>query len=138
MFVYKVMTSKDPQRPSKSCRAGQEQRQRRPEKQCKANRCKSSAHCWLFLTSSSVCLDETASHMCASGRHPLIRQLPEKHHIAQPSLQRNQRFPLQGGAVLVALRALEPLPLVGLMSSKQSIFAYQLGVGYDRHLMGRG
>jgi hypothetical protein len=32
--------------------------------------------------------------MSASAKHPLIRQLPEKHHMTQLNLQRNQKFPL--------------------------------------------
>lgn len=28
-------------------------------------------------------------------KHPLIREFPEKHHVIQLSLQRNQKFPLQ-------------------------------------------
>jgi stalled ribosome alternative rescue factor ArfA len=41
-----------------------------------------------------VCFSKT-SHVSALVKHPLIRQLPEKHHMAQPSLQRNQKCPLQ-------------------------------------------
>jgi hypothetical protein len=28
-------------------------------------------------------------------KYPLIRQFPEKHHMIQVTLQRNQNFPLQ-------------------------------------------
>ena len=35
------------------------------------------------------------SHTSASAKHPLIRQLPEKYHETQLSLQRNQKLPLQ-------------------------------------------
>ena len=43
---------------------------------------------------SHVCFSKTSSHVSASAKHPLIRQFPEKHHMAQLSLQRNQKFPL--------------------------------------------
>ena len=41
---------------------------------------------------SSVCLSKTSSHVSASAKHPLLRQLPEKHHMTQLSLQRHQKF----------------------------------------------
>jgi hypothetical protein len=31
-----------------------------------------------------------------SAKHPLIRQFPEKHHVTQLHLQRNQKLSLQG------------------------------------------
>jgi hypothetical protein len=34
-------------------------------------------------------------HVFGLSKHPLIRQHPGKHHMTQPSLQRNQKFPLQ-------------------------------------------
>lgn len=36
-------------------------------------------------------LSITSSHVSAVAKHPLIRQLPEKHHITQLSFQRNQK-----------------------------------------------
>jgi len=40
---------------------------------------------------------DTSSQGSASVKHPLTRQRPEKHHITQLSLQRNQKCPLQMG-----------------------------------------
>ena len=48
-------------------------------------------------------LSKTSSHMSASAKTSSQRQFPEKHHMAQLSLQRNQKFPLQGGSELYVL-----------------------------------
>jgi hypothetical protein len=32
-----------------------------------------------------------------SAKHLFIREFPEKHHMTQLNLQRNQKFPLQNG-----------------------------------------
>ena len=37
-----------------------------------------------------------------SAKHPLKRQFPEKHHMTQLSLQRNQKFPLQSSSIHTA------------------------------------
>ena len=37
-----------------------------------------------------------------SAKDPLIRQLPENHHMTQLNLQRNQNFPLQFSVVKIA------------------------------------
>ena len=37
-------------------------------------------------------LPKASSCVSASAKHPLIRQVPGKHHMTQPSLQRNQKF----------------------------------------------
>lgn len=36
---------------------------------------------------SRVCFNKTTSHVPASAKHLLIRQLPAKHHMIQPSFQ---------------------------------------------------
>jgi hypothetical protein len=43
-------------------------------------------------------LTKKSFHMTASAKHTLIRQFPEKHHMAQVSLQetRNLYFTVQG------------------------------------------
>jgi hypothetical protein len=40
-------------------------------------------------------LSKACFHVPASAKHPLLRQFPEKHHMTQLSLHRNQKFPLQ-------------------------------------------
>ena len=44
-------------------------------------------------------LCRASSHMSASTKHPLRRELPEKHDITQLSLQRNHKFPLHSSFI---------------------------------------
>jgi hypothetical protein len=62
-----------------------------------------------------VCSQQnTLSHMSASAKHPLTRQLPEKHHMAQLGLQGNQKFPLHMpvGIILIMLNSTRRLFLI--------------------------
>lgn len=68
--LYKVTTSKDQGRPA-AC--------------CKANQCKSVIYCPLGYI-STLSKRHTSSQVSAPAKHPHTRQLPEKHHMTQPSL----------------------------------------------------
>ena len=105
----------------------------RPVKHCKVNKCKriigndlqsvarvtrqtsvrvSATMFWIILTlfpnitCPFKCLpQQTSSQVSASAKCPLIRQLPEKHHMAQPRHQRNLKSPLQLSFLCWLLRA---------------------------------
>jgi hypothetical protein len=71
--LYEVMTSRDQWQPAKVCRADQSMQE---------------CHSLSFHTSrvlSRVSFSKTSSHMTAS----------REHHMIRPSLQRDQKFPLE-------------------------------------------
>lgn len=72
-----------------------------------------------------------SSHTCASEKHPLVRQLPEKRHTTQLNLQRNQKLHFKMELCFEGLKGLRAMTI----SWNDVVFqvkhiAYQLGVGY--------
>lgn len=59
--------------------------QQRPAKPGKVNQCKSII-CCLLGSSYTLSKHHTCENMSAPAKHPLLRQLPEKHHTTQLSL----------------------------------------------------
>lgn len=84
-ILEEVMTSEDQQRLAKCCKAASTNAPStlRLDLDCFQTSC----------VPSCVCLNKISSHVSASAKHPLIRQLLEKHLMAQLSLQRNQECP---------------------------------------------
>jgi hypothetical protein len=84
-----VKTSEDQQRPEKCCMASEGRRSI-----VRHSHARASSHCLWGYTYYILPKYHEPSQVSAPAKHPLTRQLPEKHHMAQLSLQRNHRFPL--------------------------------------------
>lgn len=98
-----------------------------------------------FQKNAMCVFSKTSLNVSASRKHPLIRQLPEKHDITQLSHQPNQKFSLQRISTVCPKRHLCEVHLLcptGHLKSNnkpcstamQNLFCYAFGTMTKTHL----